>query len=141
MGVGDSFLKISYVDMYKISFILADICTATDIGTADFDILTGAFLVVRNEVFGCFVRRLLPLFLWLGCYCFLVLSISRVNAAHFCIRVMGGFAYFVARTCIGSFLCTSADIEAAASALTCTLPRVIRDHCTGIYLSSAVDSK
>jgi hypothetical protein len=28
-GFGDSFLKISYVGMHRISFILADICTAT----------------------------------------------------------------------------------------------------------------
>ncbi len=55
-GFGDSFLKISYVVMYKISFILADICTATDIGTADFDISIGAFLIVRNAVINCVIR-------------------------------------------------------------------------------------
>ncbi len=47
-GFGDSFLKISYVGMYRISLILADICTATGISTADFDISIGAFLVVRS---------------------------------------------------------------------------------------------
>ncbi len=67
--------------------------------------------------------------------------ISRVNAAHFYIRVMGGFAYFGARKCIGSFPCTTAAIEASASALTCTLPWIIRARCAGIYLSSAADSK
>ena len=42
--------------MHKISFILADICTATDISTAGFDISIGAFLVVRNVVIISFVR-------------------------------------------------------------------------------------
>ena len=49
-GFGDSFLKISYVGMHRISFILADICTATVISTAGFDISIGAFLVVRDVV-------------------------------------------------------------------------------------------
>ena len=42
--------------MHRISFILADICTATDISTADFDISIGAFLVVRSVVIISFVR-------------------------------------------------------------------------------------
>ncbi len=54
---------------------------------------------------------------------------------------MVDFAYFVARTCIGSFPCTIVAIEASASALTGTLPRVIRGRCAGMYLSSAADSK
>ena len=50
-----------------------------------------------------------------------VFQFSRVNATHFCNRVMGGFAYFAARTCIGSFPCIATAMKVAASALTCTV--------------------
>ena len=44
----------------------------------------------------------------------------------------GWLSFFIARTCIGS-CCTVAALDAAASALTCTLPRKIRGRCAGVY--------